>query len=145
MDLQVIFDDAFPEVIVSDSKKLEQIVVNLVSNAIKFTSEGSVTVDIRPVDMSTWTLEVRDTGIGMPADAARYIFEPFRQVDGSSTRKHKGTELGLAITKRLIDCLDGSIEVSSELGKGSTFKVSLPLHEASQKAGDPVVADASPG
>ena len=128
-DLKITIEDALPQTLISDAKKVEQIVVNLVSNAVKFTSEGSVSVDIGLAGEDRWIIRVRDTGIGMPPDAARYIFEPFKQVDSSSTRKHKGTGLGLAITKRLVDCMEGTIEVESQLGEGSTFTVTFPLKQ----------------
>ena len=124
--LNVQFSDAVPEVVLSDANKLQQVLVNLLSNSIKFTDEGSVTIDVRIVDGSMWQVQVRDTGIGMPPGAEKYIFEPFQQVDGTDKRKYKGTGLGLAITKRLIERLGGRIEVESKLGKGSTFSVSLP-------------------
>jgi signal transduction histidine kinase len=78
------------------------------------------------VDKSNWQFKVQDTGMGMPADAATYIFEPFRQIDNSETRKFKGTGLGLAITKRLVERLGGTIEVETQIGKGSAFIVKLP-------------------
>lgn len=124
--LETHFDDSVPEVILGDTKKLEQILVNLLSNAIKFTSEGGVKVEVSAVDRTTWSFSVIDSGVGMPEDATQYIFEPFRQVDGTDTRKYKGTGLGLSITKELVKTLGGSIEVKSELGKGSTFIVKLP-------------------
>jgi signal transduction histidine kinase len=118
--------DDVPEVVLGDSRKLQQVLVNLISNAIKFTDNGGVTIDVGTVDASRWRFQVRDTGIGMPPGAATYIFEPFQQVDGTDKRKYKGTGLGLAITKRLVEHLGGSVEVVSELGKGSTFSITLP-------------------
>lgn len=132
--LEVEFTDEVPGVILCDLKKFDQILVNLLSNAIKFTLEGSVVIAASRVDNQNWQLSVSDTGIGMPPDAAGYIFEPFRQVDGTSTRKHKGTGLGLAITKQLIDSLNGTIVVESELGKGTTFTITLPIAPTPQSA-----------
>jgi signal transduction histidine kinase len=120
------FSDAVPEVVLGDTNKLQQVLVNLVSNAIKFTDQGSVTVNVSVVDSTRWIMEVRDTGIGMPADALNTIFEPFQQIDSTDKRKYKGTGLGLAITKRLVESLAGKIEVKSKLGEGSTFSVTLP-------------------
>lgn len=134
ISLKVNIADDVPEAILSDNKKLQQILTNLVGNAVKFTSEGSVTVDVDSRDNSTWRIRVTDTGIGMPPDAASYIFEPFRQVDGTNTRKYKGTGLGLAITKRLVDSLSGSVSVESELGKGSTFTIVLPRAKIPEKS-----------
>jgi signal transduction histidine kinase len=110
----------------TDREKLKQIVLNLLSNAAKFTDEGVIKV-------AAWrtgerlTLAVSDTGIGMPAEALDYIFEEFRQVDMSSTRRHGGTGLGLAIVRKLTRLLGGEVTVESELGRGSTFTVTLPL------------------
>jgi signal transduction histidine kinase len=115
-----------PESVMCDPTKLSQIVVNLVSNAIKFTKEGGVTITVGSTTKDNWTITVRDTGVGMPPGSEKVIFEDFRQVDSSDTREHQGTGLGLAITKRLVTGMGGQIAVQSELGKGSTFTVTLP-------------------
>jgi signal transduction histidine kinase len=81
-------------------------------------------------DETHWKIDVADTGAGIPLDAQAYIFEPFRQVDGSVTRKHAGSGLGLAIVKQLVSLLGGEITVTSELGHGSTFSIVLPLIES---------------
>lgn len=131
IELQVAFDQGMPELILGDAVKIQQIMVNLAGNAIKFTDKGSVMIDVRAVDKNWWQLAVHDTGIGIPADATAYIFDPFQQVDGTNTRRHKGTGLGLSITKRLVEMMDGTIEVHSEPGKGSTFTINLPrVHSA---------------
>ena len=124
--LNVEISEAVPEIVLGDFNKLQQILANLLSNAIKFTESGGVTVDVVAHDSAHWQFRVRDTGIGLPANAESYIFEPFQQVDGSEKRKYKGTGLGLAITKRLVDGLGGSVVVESSLGKGATFTVKLP-------------------
>ena len=124
--LNVEISEAVPEIVLGDANKLQQILANLLSNAIKFTETGGVTVDVVAHDSAHWQFGVRDTGIGLPANAESYIFEPFQQVDGSEKRKYKGTGLGLAITKRLVDGLGGSVVVESSLGKGATFTVKLP-------------------
>lgn len=136
--LKVEITEAVPEVILGDVRKLEQIIVNLLSNAIKFTSAGGITVAVDIVNSDRWRMRVIDTGIGIPQASRKSIFEPFQQVDGSSTRKYKGTGLGLAITKRLIEGMDGTIHVTSEEGKGSTFTVELP------RAKIPVVPEENP-
>jgi signal transduction histidine kinase len=110
----------------SDVKKTEQVVTNLISNSIKFTSEGGVTVRLGTSAPNNWTIKVIDTGMGMPSDAANYIFEKFRQVDNTLKREHQGTGLGLAIVKGLVDAMGGTIELHTELGKGTTFTVTLP-------------------
>ena len=76
---------------------------------------------------SHWTIQVIDTGPGIPAEAHTYIFEPFRQIDGSETRRHGGTGLGLSITKQLVNQMNGKIQLESKIGQGSTFTVILPL------------------
>ena len=126
IDLKVQFSESVPEVVLGDSNKLQQILTNLLSNAIKFTERGGVTVDVGVVDTSHWQFQVRDTGIGMPPNAASYIFEPFQQVDNTDQRKYKGTGLGLAITNRLVNSLNGTIAVDTKLGQGTTFSVKLP-------------------
>jgi signal transduction histidine kinase len=127
--------------ITSDRGKLNQIVLNLVSNAIKFTPDGgSITVRVRHTpDRDGVTIEVADTGIGIPSDHLGRIFDEFYQVDGSLTREHGGVGLGLALVRRLLAMLGGSVEVTSELGRGSTFRVRLPL------AGPPPAATQSSG
>lgn len=120
-------DDDLPPVIVGDPVRLRQIVTNLISNAIKFTDEGDVKVAVKKESDVRWTIIVSDTGIGIPDDAQEYIFEEFRQVDGSLHRKGGGTGLGLSIVKNLVKLMGGVIRVDSATGKGSTFTVQLPL------------------
>jgi signal transduction histidine kinase len=112
----------------SDRQKVKQIVLNLLSNALKFTHHGTVTIAARsnPADR-TLTLSVNDTGIGIAAPDQERIFEDFRQLDNSPTRAYSGTGLGLSICRRLAEMLDGEISVKSELGKGSAFTLTLPL------------------
>ncbi len=118
-----------PVQLVGDPLRIRQILSNLVSNAVKFTEEGSVAVimDGEALDQSGFTLKltVEDSGTGIPADKLLYIFDKFTQADGSVTRKYGGTGLGLAITRRLVDLHHGEIHVSSELGRGTTFVVTL--------------------
>ncbi len=122
-------DDNLPGEIVGDAVRLKQIVVNLLSNAIKFTDEGSVTVEVAKADKKQWTIAVSDTGIGIPAHALEYIFDEFRQVDGTSKRRYGGTGLGLAIVRNLVLTMGGTVRVKSAVGEGSTFTVTLPLAE----------------
>jgi len=109
----------------TDALKLRQILLNLLSNAAKFTDTGEIAVEVRR-DGGVITLTVEDTGVGIPADQLPFIFEKFRQVDGSSTRKVGGTGLGLAIVRELCKVLGGSIQARSVLGRGSTMTVKLP-------------------
>jgi signal transduction histidine kinase/CheY-like chemotaxis protein len=119
--------------VLSDQDKLKQIIINLLSNALKFTEEGEVKLSAARQDASL-NISVSDTGIGIPSDALEYIFDEFRQVDGSSTREHRGTGLGLSITKKLTLLLGGTIDVSSVEGNGSTFTVIFPLIKMAQEA-----------
>lgn len=123
-----------------DSLRFRQILLNLIGNAIKFTEVGEVqvtTVDNIGADGQRWlTVQVRDTGSGIPAANLRSIFEPFAQADMSVTRKYGGTGLGLAITSRLVELMGGEIEVESSLGKGSAFRVRLPRIQSSASMGE---------
>ena len=110
----------------SDPDKLKQIIINLLSNALKFTDKGEVKLSAR-LETDFLKIEVSDTGAGIPDDALDYIFDEFRQVDGSSTRRYGGTGLGLSITKKLTKMLGGTIEASSVEGKGSIFTVRIPF------------------
>jgi signal transduction histidine kinase len=111
----------------SDRQKVKQILLNLLSNALKFTHHGGVTIAARRNPRErTLTLTVTDTGIGIPGTDLDKIFEDFRQLDNSPTRAYGGTGLGLSICRRLAQMLDGRITVQSEVGKGSTFTLTLP-------------------
>jgi len=120
-------DPGMPETIINDPKRLQQIIVNLVNNAVKFTKTGGVHVHIFPSDTTHWNLAVTDTGLGMPESEIPYIFETFRQIENSTTRQHSGFGLGLSIVKQLVDLMNGTITVKSELGQGSTFTITLPF------------------
>jgi signal transduction histidine kinase len=96
-----------------------------VNNAIKFTPQGSVKVRLFLTNENHWAMQVSDNGIGIPEDAQRSIFEPFQQVPGKETTE--GSGLGLSIVSQLTALMDGKIELQSEIGKGSTFTVTLPL------------------
>jgi signal transduction histidine kinase len=126
-------DAALPPIIHADRDALTKITTNLLSNAIKFTHQGHVRLTLR-ADGDNFVIEVADTGIGIPLHAREYIFEEFRQVDSSSKREYGGTGLGLAIVNKLIRLMGGTVTVESEVGKGSTFTVSLPLQTALELA-----------
>lgn len=119
-------DPALPSRLLGDDDALSKIGQNLLSNAFKFTEQGRVTLDLKRAG-DTWQIIVSDTGIGIPPHAHEYIFQEFRQVDGSSTRKYGGTGLGLAIAQKLVRLMGGTIQLDSQLGEGSTFTVTLPL------------------
>ena len=122
----------------TDQDKLKQILMNLLSNAVKFTEQGRITVSARREGEHV-AIAVTDSGIGIPEDARQLIFEEFRQVDSSSTRRHGGTGLGLSISRHFARLLQGDITVQSQLGRGSTFTVRIPLrHESDQPAPEPL-------
>jgi signal transduction histidine kinase len=111
--------------LISDERKIRQIVTNLLSNAIKFTESGGVSVSAG-VDAGSLFIHVRDTGIGIPPEHIERIFDPFWQVEQSSTRRFGGTGLGLGVARKLALLLEGTLEVESEVGRGSTFTLTLP-------------------
>ena len=111
----------------SDRIKLQEIVRNLVDNAIKFTEEGVVSVTGQAGETSGWLrIEVADTGAGMPPEDLEYIFDAFHQVGASSTRGTSGVGLGLSIVKQLVEALGGRVSVTSRVGQGSTFTIDIP-------------------
>ncbi len=110
-----------------DPHRVGQIIHNLLSNAIKFTDEGEITIKLSNSNNAAIQIEVRDTGIGMTEEQLDRIFEDFSQADGSITRRFGGTGLGMSIVQRLVSLMNGKIKVTSELGKGTTVQVSLPL------------------
>ncbi|MGB1109503.1 MAG: response regulator [Gammaproteobacteria bacterium] len=122
-----------PVHLITDGDKLKQVMINLIGNAIKFTHEGSVTLKVRS-DEERMKIAVVDTGIGIPQEKLEHIFEPFRQADGSTTRKYGGTGLGLSISRSIIELLGGTLVCRSEEGQGSTFEIDIPLeHQASSE------------
>ncbi len=111
---------------ITDKKLLRQILNNLVSNAIKYTEQGSVTISVFKEKKDWVVIKVTDTGIGIPSEYQSIIFEPFRQVSEGLSRKYEGTGLGLAITKHFVEAIGGTISLQSEVGKGSSFEVKIP-------------------
>jgi len=116
-----------PEILIGDPTRLQQILVNLVINALKFTEKGSVHIRLFCPDRKHWAMEVRDTGMGIPEDEQEHIFDPFRQVDNNMTRKHAGFGLGLSIVNQLVALMGGKVAVKSTPGAGSVFTVTLPI------------------
>ena len=146
LDLAYVIDDSIPKLLVSDVTRLRQILVNLVGNAVKFTPQGEVVIEVVPASRGPRTMapgqkqdteflrhpeewllhfSVRDTGIGIPLDKQTRLFKSFQQVDASTTRHYGGTGLGLAISKRLAELLGGKIWVESDAGKGANFHFTI--------------------
>lgn len=139
LEFHIIVDPRIPPRLRGDAGRLRQILLNLASNALKFTARGEVTLDVAfktpPSDLHDVPLpplffEVHDTGIGIPQDRIRFLFQPFSQLDSSTTRRYGGTGLGLAISRRLAELMGGTITVQSKEGKGSTFSLAIPLQAA---------------
>jgi signal transduction histidine kinase/ActR/RegA family two-component response regulator len=136
------FDSALPSPVMADPTRLQQVIGNLVSNAVKFTEQGQVTVRARwviasadsPTDSAVLEVSVHDTGIGIPDQARQHIFDAFAQADSSTTRRFGGTGLGLALASRLTQAMGGHIAVESAVGQGATFTVRIPLELASSTA-----------
>ncbi|MCF2490931.1 response regulator [Dyadobacter sp. CY347] len=129
LDFAINIENGVPLVIETDKMRLEQILKNLISNALKFTSQGSVRIDIKrkPGSESLLSFAVTDTGIGVAPEKQLHIFEAFQQADGSTKRKYGGTGLGLSISRELVKLLGGEIELTSKLNEGSTFTLSIPV------------------
>jgi CheY-like chemotaxis protein/HPt (histidine-containing phosphotransfer) domain-containing protein len=155
LDLAYLIDDSIPKILVGDVTRLRQILVNLVGNAVKFTHQGEVIVEVVPAARGPRMLEpgyksdtdflrhpeqwllhfiVRDTGIGIPVDKQDRLFKSFQQVDASTSRHYGGTGLGLAICKRLSELMGGKIWVESDAGKGATFHFTITAKSASTNA-----------
>ncbi|MDX1958611.1 MAG: ATP-binding protein [Leptospiraceae bacterium] len=131
LKLEFNFSEEIPETLIGDPTRIRQILVNLIGNSIKFTEKGSIAISfvILNIDIEVLhlSIEVKDTGIGMDAETIKNLFRSFVQADSSTNRKYGGTGLGLAITKRLVELMDGSIQVKSEVGIGTTFSIQLKL------------------
>jgi len=131
--LELVYDvqPDVPEALIGDPGRLRQVIVNLVGNAIKFTEKGEVFIDVqKKSDLDAFArlqISVTDTGVGIPPDKLKGIFEPFSQADGSMTRRFGGTGLGLTISSRIAAMMGGEIRVESQLGRGSTFHLTLGL------------------
>jgi signal transduction histidine kinase len=131
LQFAISIDESLPDEFIGDSKRLQQVLVNLLSNALKFTDRGSVSVEIAAQNIEPATAQISfavcDTGIGVSAEDQQRIFAPFTQADDTSTRRYGGTGLGLAIASDLIRAMGGSLTLQSELGKGSKFVFAISL------------------
>jgi signal transduction histidine kinase/CheY-like chemotaxis protein len=131
LELRWSVDSAVPTAVVGDPGRLRQVIVNLLGNALKFTESGSVALTVGAVradaQSAVLSVQVHDTGIGIPAEKLNIVFQPFTQADGSMTRRYGGTGLGLTITAQLVRLMGGEITVQSELGRGTTFSFTVKL------------------
>lgn len=130
LELMVRVSPKLKTAFIGDIGRVRQVVTNLVGNAVKFTEKGHILLEVDGVhrgEIADVTISVSDTGCGIPDEKLKTIFEEFEQVDGSSQRKHNGAGLGLSISRKMIEAMDGTIEVESEVGKGSSFTVRLPF------------------
>lgn len=127
LTLELKMDENLPETILHDEDRLTQVMLNLVNNAIKFTEKGKIVLEMRHFG-ERLHIKVSDTGIGIPQAKQHLIFDDFFQVDPSTSRQKQGAGLGLAIVRRLVLLMDGTISLSSEVGKGSSFLVELPMN-----------------
>jgi PAS domain S-box-containing protein len=144
-----VVDDRVPDGLIGDPLRISQVLRNLAGNAVKFTSQGKISVRVRVESTEgskvTLCFSVADTGIGVPKEKHRMIFEPFTQADGSTTRKYGGTGLGLSICSGVVELMKGRIWLDSEPGQGSTFHFTVPLELATAAQGNepiPATADA---
>ncbi len=128
---EIVIDEGLPRYLYGDSQKLKQILLNLLNNAIKFTEQGFIKLQVKSdkkqSDLCQLTVSVIDSGIGVSKEKQALLFEPFTQADSSTTRKYGGSGLGLAITHRMVELLGGDISVSSHSGQGTTFTFHIPL------------------
>ncbi|WP_295648203.1 PAS domain S-box protein [uncultured Mucilaginibacter sp.] len=145
IQVKLMIDEDLPDAVIGEPVRLGQILTNLISNAIKFTNVGKVTIAAsllsQDADSTTISFEVMDTGIGIPADKQESVFESFTQASSDTTRKYGGTGLGLTITKRLLEMQGSQIKLQSEPGKGSTFYFDLKLKKSDLKLGSDAGSD----
>jgi PAS domain S-box-containing protein len=137
IEIASFVDERLPDRLVGDAARLRQVLLNLAGNAVKFTETGGVAVIAEPDETNgNVRFSVRDTGIGLRLEDQERVFQDFEQADGSSTRKFGGTGLGLAISRRIVERMDGRIEVDSEPDRGATFSFSVPLAVVEASAAD---------
>jgi signal transduction histidine kinase/ligand-binding sensor domain-containing protein/CheY-like chemotaxis protein len=148
IDLIYLFDEGVPEQITGDSLRIRQVLINLVSNAIKFTHKGEILIQAQLIKQTAGGeieigFRIKDTGIGIPEEKLSRLFQAFSQVDSSTTRKYGGSGLGLAICERLVHLMGGTIEASSNYGEGSEFSFSFKTTHSKNPVNTPLVCDLS--
>ncbi len=136
LKFSVVVENDVPQLVEVDQDAITKITTNLLSNAFKFIEKGEVGLTVLWQE-DILVIEVRDTGIGIPAHMSDIVFETFRQVDGSSTRKYGGSGLGLSIVRHLCNSMNGTVKVKSVVDQGSTFTVTLPVVAHIQLEGSP--------
>jgi signal transduction histidine kinase len=156
LKFSVELDPALPPSVRTDDMRLRQVLRNLLSNALKFTEKGGVTLNIFRAGKPEWSVDndtlnsatgvigfsVVDTGIGIPADKHKIVFEAFQQADGGTSRRYGGTGLGLAISREIAGLLGGELQLHSEAGVGSTLTLFIPMEYASRaRVSDSVTPD----
>jgi two-component system sensor histidine kinase/response regulator len=147
LELTTLIDPELPGLLSGDPVRMGQVLSNLVSNAIKFTSQGGVFVAVRVEGKDAGrriVFEVKDSGIGLSADAQKKLFQPFMQADGSTTRKYGGTGLGLAISRQLVEMMGGEIGVESAEGQGSSFWFRIPFRSGAASSSDSLTLSGRP-
>jgi signal transduction histidine kinase/CheY-like chemotaxis protein len=148
LEIACLLQSDVPTTLCGDPSRLRQVLLNLLNNAIKFTEEGEVTVDVallsRKDDLVNLEISVNDTGIGIREERIPYLFEAFTQADASTTRRYGGTGLGLTISSQLVQLMGGEIDVTSEEGEGSRFSIRLPFRVTDDRAADDLRRDATP-
>jgi signal transduction histidine kinase len=143
LDFKVAVDQEIPEKLLGDVGRLRQVLLNLAGNAIKFTDQGQVEMGLHRTPTAPGLVEffVRDTGVGIAAGKLEEIFQPFVQADGSVSRRHGGTGLGLTISRRLTELMEGQLRVQSNPGKGTLFRVTVPMEAAGPESGQDRIAE----
>src|SRR5882672_10496023 len=139
--MSLAYDATLPQIIKGDPLRLRQVLLNLASNAVKFTEHGTVGIEVTRLDEGQLKISVADSGIGIAAEQLDRLFRRFTQADSSTTRRYGGTGLGLAISKTLVELMGGTIGAQSHLGTGSTFWITLPLIAATQTQPEPKAAE----